>query len=91
MDAKTKELAEQAGFYSCGRYSDDFENEVMQSFSELIRADERDKCSEDYLNDCVKAVEQAVLKEREACAKLCEEENWSYAMGNIIRSERGVA
>ena len=29
--------------------------------------------------------------EREACAKLCEEENWSYAMGNIIRSERGVA
>jgi hypothetical protein len=30
-------------------------------------------------------------EEREACAKLCEEENWSYAMGNIIRSERGVA
>ena len=48
----------------------------LYRFAELVEAaarlDERLKCSEDYLNDCVAAVEAARLEEREACAKLCE-------------------
>lgn len=43
------------------------------------------------LEDLERFAELIRQDEREACAKLCEEENWSYAMGNIIRSERGVA
>ena len=46
----------------------------LERFAELVRQDERLKCSEDYLADCVAAVEAARLEEREACAKLCESE-----------------
>jgi hypothetical protein len=45
----------------------------LYRFAELVRHDERLKCSEDYLADCVAAVEAARLEEREACAKLCAE------------------
>ena len=44
------------------------ENLYMQG-----RADERDKCAQDYLQDCADAVEAARIEEREACAKLCDE------------------
>ena len=47
--------------------------DALQEFAELIRADERDKCAQDYLQDCCDAVEAARLEEREACAKLCLE------------------
>ena len=40
----------------------------LERFAELIRADERDKCAQDYLQDCCDAVEAARLEEREACA-----------------------
>jgi hypothetical protein len=45
--------------------------------------------SEKYANtlDALQAFADLVrADEREACAKLCEEENWSYAMGRILRS-----
>jgi disulfide oxidoreductase YuzD len=40
---------------------------------ELIRQDERDKCSSDYLQDCCDAIDAARLEEREACAKIIED------------------
>lgn len=50
----------------------------LERFAELIRADERDKCAQDYLQDCSDAVEAARLKEREECAKLCEGKTMLY-------------
>ena len=59
MNERTKELAEQAGFKYIFGYEQEFER-----FAELIRADERDKCAQDYLQDCADAVEAARLEER---------------------------
>ena len=89
MNKKDKQIVKKVGctmenVYAC--YTRDIEE-----YTELIRADENKACAKHYLEIMRDAVEQAVLREREACAKLCEEENWSHAMGNIIRSERGVA
>ena len=113
MSERTKELAEQAGFdqvtlrdhkvgvrHSNGSYV--VIEEELERFAELIRADERDKCAQDYLKDCNNTIEAAfneckkeiehnhkVLNimidtarkdEREACAKLCEE-NMFFATG----------
>ena len=76
MNERIKELAEQAGFtfdslgasYTSGSLLD-----FLERFAELIRADERDKCAQDYLQDCADAIDAARLREREACAKLCDE------------------
>ena len=78
--ATIKELAEQAGlvrfkFGEQGGYTTieavpDLNS--LERFAELIRANERDKCAQDYLQDCADAVEAARLEERETCAKLCE-------------------
>jgi putative cell wall-binding protein len=63
--ATIKELAEQAGmgntlgcFWQCG-------DSDLERFAELIRQDERDKCAQDYLQDCSDAVEAARVEERE--------------------------
>lgn len=40
----------------------------------------------DPIQQLAEFAEAIRAEEREACAKLCEEENWSYAMGNIIRN-----
>lgn len=40
------------------------------------------------LNALERFAELVRQDERDACAKLCEEENWSYAMGNIIRARK---
>jgi hypothetical protein len=61
-----KELAEQAGLI--WDYSPAYQK-CLTDFAELVRQDERDKCVQDYLQDCADAVDA----EREACAKLCEE------------------
>jgi hypothetical protein len=45
----------------------------LERFAELVRQDEAKACAEHYLSIMRDAVEQAVLKEREACAKLCHE------------------
>jgi len=70
-----KELAKQArlvkDFTITGMWIAD--DEELERFAELVRADERDKCAKDYLQDCCDAVEQARKDEREACAALCEE------------------
>jgi hypothetical protein len=75
MNERIKELAEQAGlvkeFTITGMWLAD--DEELEHFAELIRADERDKCAKDYLQDCADAVKDAKKDEREACAALCEE------------------
>lgn len=48
---------------------------------------ERDKCAQDYLQDCVNAVQAARLEEREACAKLCDD--WFAATAGQAIRERG--
>ena len=78
MNEKIKKLAEQAGLVLDGEHwfsaiqQADVRNDDLERFAELVRADERDKCAQDYLQDCADAVGAARLEEREACAKLCE-------------------
>ena len=75
MNEQIKELAEQAGveYSSQWTYWTAHEPE-LERFAELIRQDETKACAEHYLEIMRDAVEQAVLKEREACADLCDEE-----------------
>ena len=73
MNERLKELAEQAGATDEGleelkKFID------LECFAELIRQDETKACAKHYLEIMRGAVEQAVLVEREACAKLCDEE-----------------
>jgi len=65
------------------------ENEVarvdlidLHKFADLIRTDEARACAKHYLGIMRDAVEQAVLKEREACARLCEE--WGDATSDDL-------
>jgi hypothetical protein len=80
MNKRLKELARKADFYvndsaKLGYVwcSDELPiDENLEEFARLIREDEAKACAEHYLGIMRDAVEQAVLKEREACAKLCE-------------------
>jgi len=86
--ATIKELAETAGF-DFDDYYDNVTQEELERFAELIRQDERDKCAQDYLQDCCDAVEAARLEEREACAKLCESKMIDeYATGKVDHNEQ---
>ena len=80
MNERLKELAEQAGMHYrklCDEFAaantDGVPFEMMERFAELIRLEETKACAKHYLEIMRDAVEQAVLKEREACAKLCDE------------------
>ncbi len=74
-----KEIAEQAGFNDFPDdkngvwITDGYWDEQLENFAALIRQDEAQACAKHYLAIMRDAVEQAVLKEREACAKLVEE------------------
>jgi hypothetical protein len=76
MNERLKELAEQAGATvhkaMHGEAISFLEND-LERFAELVRQDETKACAEHYLAIMRDAVEQAVLKEREACAKLCND------------------
>ena len=81
----TKELAEQAGarfFNTLGAWM--LGDEELERFAELIRADEREQISHTYL----KLTLDAVLREREACAKLCEGYQFDYAKAIRQRGEK---
>ena len=72
MNKRIKELAEQAGCSEKGL--EELEKFIdLERFAELIRQDETKAFVEHYLSIMRDAVEQAVLKERAACAKLCDE------------------
>lgn len=95
MNASTKELAEQAGFglsawkKLCVRHSNGSFVEIeyeLERFAELIRQDEREQISHTYL----KLTLDAVLREREACAKLCEGlvgRSYEFDMGRLYSAE----
>ena len=76
MNEKLKELADNATLYAndiCDHDPDADWYELRDlKFAELVRQDEREQCAKDYLEDCARAVEQARLEEREACAIECE-------------------
>ena len=79
MNERIKELAEQAGLIADGEHwfsaiqETDVRSIDLERFAELVRQDERDKCAQDYLQDCCNAIDAARLEEREACAKLCDD------------------
>lgn len=82
MNERIKELAEQADVYreECGFLECTFES--LERFAELIRQDEREQISHTYL----KLTLDAVLREREANAKLCEGlsgRSYEYDMGRL--------
>ena len=70
--------------------------DALQEFAELVRQDERDKCAQDYLQDCADAVDAARLEEREACAALVEADGrvhpkapdavWAKTVAKLIRA-----
>jgi len=76
--ATIKELAEQAGIES---WRIEYIEDQFERFAELIRQDETKACAKHYLAVMRDAVEQAVLKERELCAKLCDKA--SYWDGHV--------
>ena len=73
MNERLKELAIQAGLQNtlgCFWQSSD---DAIERLVEIVRQDERDKCAQDYLQDCCDAVDAARLEEREACVKLLDD------------------
>ena len=84
MNEQLKELAEQAGLHIASNREGRalvFGNQVhvhvlfdeLKRFAELVRQDETKACAKYYINIMRYAVEQAVLKEREACAKIADD------------------
>jgi flagellar biosynthesis/type III secretory pathway chaperone len=76
MDKRIKELAEQAALTAdrsklVNNNINEFFDEELERFAELIRQDEAKACAEHYLKIMRDAVEQAVLKERKACVTEC--------------------
>ena len=99
MDKRLKELAAQAGLALTpntnpvswfGLATD------LELFAELVRQDERDKCAQDYLQDCCNAIAAAEHNEREACAALVEADGrvhpkapdaiWAKTVAKLIRA-----
>lgn len=73
-----KELAEQAGF---DKHHAEHDTRIKH-FEELIRQDEREQISHTYL----KLTLDAVLREREACALVCDGlsgRSYEYDMGRL--------
>ena len=77
------------------------EDEDLEYFAKLIRQDEAKSCAEHYLGIMRDAVEQAVLKERESCAKLLYDfsstrmvpakDTWRYGVmmaANCVRDKK---
>jgi hypothetical protein len=87
MNEQIKELAEQAGLVKfmfseqAGYLTIETKTDLnqLEHFADLIRRDEAKACAKHYLGIMRDAVEQAVLKEREACAKFLESTDLSKA------------
>ena len=80
MNERLKELAVQAGLEEHVVHGDwtslnwpDVRGVDLERFAELVRLEETKACAKRYLEIMREVVEQAVLNEREACAKLCED------------------
>jgi hypothetical protein len=103
MNERLKELAEQSGMHYretsdefCEANKDGVPFEMLERFAELVRLEETKACAKHYLEIMRDAVEQAVLKEREACAALVEGGNhvhpkapdavWAKTVAKLIRA-----
>jgi hypothetical protein len=98
MNERLKQLAEQAGIVKVFARSGLWlaEEEELERFADLVRQDERDKCAQDYLQDCCDAIEAARLEEREAIAALVEADGrvhpkapdavWAKTVAKLIRA-----
>ena len=103
MNKRIKQLAEQADIFKdfavTGMWFAD--DEELELFADLIRQDEAKSCAEHYLGIMRDAVEQAVLKERESCAKLLYDfsstrmvpakDTWRYGVmmaANCVRDKK---
>jgi hypothetical protein len=93
MNERIKELAKQAGFHVSKAFngigwvwcSDDYPiDEELKRFADLIRTDEAQACAKHYLEIMRDAVEQAILKEREACAAVCDDLSKEVVNKNYI-------
>ena len=92
MNERLKELAQQAKPSPNLIWKD----AELERFADLVRDDERDKCAQDYLQDCCDAVEAARLEEREAIALLVEADGrvhekapdfvWRQTVAKLIRA-----
>lgn len=63
-----------------------FRSDLQVLVDDLIQTEAK-KCAEHYAKIMRDAVTQAVLKEREACAKLCEGYRFDYAKSIRKRSD----
>ena len=83
MNERIKQLWEQAAKTTQG---DSWEEQTkfMERFAELVKQDERDKCAQDYLQDCCDAVEAARLEEREWFLKVLYLFEDSYSSSNDV-------
>ena len=84
------EMAREAGFMvvhegepEIGAWYECFTEEI-ERFAELVRADERKK----WEDQTAVEINEAVLDEREACAKVCDEEKESF-MRDAFGSDDG--
>ena len=64
MNEKLKELIDRAGWSGI---------EEIERFAELVEEEERKECAKQYLEITRDAVKKAILREREECAKLCDD------------------
>ena len=88
MNERLKEIVKQARLPACHLSHP----VALERFAELVRAEERQGCAEDYL----KIMRDAVAKEREACAALVEADGrvhpnapdavWAKTVARLIRA-----
>lgn len=76
----TIEMAKNAGFNWPEIHTTTIEQR-LERFEALVRADERSGCADHYLGIMRYAIKEAVQAEREACAKVCEDDALSGQYG----------
>lgn len=86
-----KELADNATHYAYGIYDADANADWYEvrdtKFAELVADAERQASAKRYHEIMHDVVTEAVAKEREACAKLCEEQD-EYGCGQYAKAIR---
>ena len=93
MNERDKELARQAGMVyrefedECANANTDgVDQETMQKFAALIRADEREACADAVVQAVEKGLQAAIAMERETCAKLCDDIHAEHEAKDVFSS-----
>jgi hypothetical protein len=79
---ETIELAREAGADTLMYW----DIEKLKRFESLVRADERNKQGEAFQQILSSVKASAIADEREACAKVCDEEYFAYVAADTIRA-----